>query len=73
MESDATCSVYLSLEKGRKTCVQATSKLLHLSHKERELYFCRGSHLVRFIVEQYGKQGRRAKNGKKKESESGEQ
>lgn len=50
------CHGYLDLNNCTK-CTQKTSKSLYIIRNNTKLYYCKGSHIMRYIVEQYGKQG----------------
>lgn len=57
------CNGYLKIVKGdKRECKKKTKPLLWIMHKKNKLHFCRSSHVIRYLVEHYGRQG-----GKKKQ------
>lgn len=64
MDADAThnCSGFKSLEGVTPVkCDQGANPYLWYLHEGHEYYFCKASHLMRNLVEYYGRQGKCAK------------
>lgn len=49
-------------------CKKDVSDLLHIVRDGEKITFCKGTHLVRYLIQQYGKKG--AKKDKAKASKS---
>jgi len=62
------CSGYCNLTT-KDPCQQMTAPVMKITHKDHTLFFCNGRHLMRFLVEHYGKQGSTTK--KKKHNSGG--
>jgi len=63
-EKTKTCDGYTDLEKSTKCCTE-TSGFLYFEDKAETKYFCKGTHIVRYILQHYCKQGK-SSGGKKK-------
>lgn len=62
------CFGYTSIIKGNKEkCGRKTNGILWIIHKNAKIYFCRSSHAVRYLIEQYGRQGSKKKKSQKEE------